>query len=268
MGFIRGALVVLASTIFFFAVLSSAVFFTIGSSLDYSTVQNKTVDLAGHITEQINLTQMIGSKLSIAKTYCKTGQNYVFKSGDYNFRLSCEGINQSISSLLGNIMKNFVSDSYYEEYNCKFLDCFGKYPITFLVSAKIQAYCYKLFYFSLTALALSAAALALLMKKRRHLPFVAGGLIILSSLIILGISKLLKVLPNKLVSEIIGIFFSKAGSVFIIMIIIAAIILLAGLVIEFYRAGFKLYNLFSKLEKPKESAGNDKPQKTADTKKK
>ncbi len=268
MGFIRGGLIVLASTIFFFASLSSAIFFTIGSSLNYSEVQNKTLDLVGHISDQINLTQAMSSQLSIIKTYCKTNPNYVFNYQDYNFRISCRDANKSISTLVNDAIGNFVSDSYYEEYNCKFWDCFEKYPPTFLVSEKFQAYCYNLFYFSLIAFALSAVALFLLVKRKRHLPFLAGGLIILSSLVVLAISKLSSIFSNQIVSAIINIFFSRAGFVFFRMIIIAVIILFAGLVIEFYRVGFKIYNLFSKLEKPKESGNKDKPQKTVNIRKK
>lgn len=249
MGLIRGALAVLASTVFFFAVLSSAIFFTIGNSLDYETVEEKVIDFSGQLMGGINLLQEIDNHLDDAEDFCRTStQDYKLSYQNYSFRFSCNDLNKSVSEILNKTVKNFVADSYYEEYNCKFWDCFEKYPITFLVSEKSQAYWYKLLYFALTAVLISAIALFFLIHKKSHLPFLAGALIILASLVVLGISKLLAALSSDILSEIIGVFFSKSAFVFIRMMIIAGIVLFVGLFIEFYRVGFKVYNLFSKME--------------------
>jgi len=251
MGFIRGILTVLATSVFFFAALSSALFYTVGSSLDYAAVENKTVDLVSEISNQINLTQKLTSQLTIIKSYCKTGSEFNFSYQEYNFTVPCSGINQSVSGIVNDTIRGLIRNLYYEEYDCVLWDCFDKYPPTFLISAQSQAYWYKLFYFALTGLILSAAALFFLIEKKRHVPFVTGGLILLASLIILAINKAVNAVSTEIIAEIIGVFFSRASFVFFRMIFISAAILLAGLFIEFYRVGFKVYNLFSKLEKEK-----------------
>lgn len=248
MGLIKGALVVLASTIFFLAVLSSAIFYTIGTSLDHAAVEGNAIDLAGKISSGLNLTQELTSKMAVIKSTCRTAQNYLINYGQYTFRVSCTDANKSISVMLNDTIKNFVNDLYYEEYNCNFLDCFSKYSPTFLISAKSQNYLFRLLYFSLTALILSAAALFLLTNKKRYYPFVTGFFIILSALILLGLGNLLNSFSNNLVATVAGIFFSKAEYISTILFIAGSALLLVGLIIELYRVEFKIYKMFSKME--------------------
>jgi len=269
MGMIKGALFALASTIFFLAVLSSAIFLTIGSSLDYGIVQNQTVNIVQQLVEQMNITQAINSNLAQMKASCNIiNSNYNFSFQGYDFSVSCEDLNKSVSAIIDNSIKRFVNSSYYKEYDCNYWDCFNKYPPTFLISEKSKNYWFKLFYLSMTALIVSSAALFLLIKKKRHLPFLIGGTILASSAIILAIGKVLGSISNDLVSQIIMIFFSKSNFVFIKMLIIGIIILFVGLVIELFRAEFKIYNLFSKGGDSKKAEDKNKEQKDSNPKKK
>ncbi len=269
MGVIRGVLVALASTVFFFAVLSSAVFYTIGSSLNYATVHNQTINIAQQIMDQMNLTQEINSNLQDMKDSCKAvNTDYNLTYQGYTFSIPCEDLNKSISQMISDSLEKFVNSSYYEKYDCNYWDCFDKYPPTFLISEKSRDYWYKLFYFSLSAFLLSSAALFFLIQKKRHLPFLAGIMILVSSAIIFALSRLLSSMSNDILGGIISIFFSRVDFVFIRMLIIGAIIIFAGLAIEFYRAGFKLYNLFSKFRESKKAQDKNKSQKDSDAGKK
>ncbi|HTZ42152.1 MAG TPA: hypothetical protein VMC07_03030 [Candidatus Omnitrophota bacterium] len=258
MGLIRGILFTAASTVFFFAVLLSALFFTVGSSLDYPNVQSQITALSGQFIQQNDLLQQIDNNLALAKRLCTSaGSDFKINYQNYTFRLPCKDVNQSASVILNDTIKNFVSDLYYTDYNCGFIDCFDKYQPTFLISEKSRNYWYHNLYFSMSAVLLSGVALFFLVKKKRHFPFLVGIFGVISALILLGISKALNSIPNEILSRITGIFFSKAGYIFLIMLIISAGFLFAGLVIEFYRVEFRIYNMF---QKPEES-GKDKNQK-------
>lgn len=246
MGFIRGILLILASVVFFFAVLSSALFFTISASLEYSAVQNQTANIVGQLSSQINLTQELNSNLPKIKNYCSTHEDYIIRYGNYTFRVSCEDMNKSVSTIVDNTINNFVSDLYYENYNCNYWDCLDTYSPTFLISEKSRNYWQNWLYYSITALIVSAAALLLLIKKKRHSPFVIGGTILFSSAIILAIGKLLNSISNEIISQVISIFFSKLNFVFIRLLVIGGIIMLIGLAMELFHVEFKIYNLLSK----------------------
>lgn len=268
MGLIRGGLFVLASVVFFLAVLSSAMFLIVSSSLDYKIVQNQTVNLlVNQLSNQINITHELDSRLLTIENYCQTGVEYLFGYQNYTFRVTCADINKGSSSIINNTIRNFVQDIYYGNYSCNYWDCFNKYAPTFLISEKSRNYWQNWFYYSMVALLISAAALFLLIKKKRNLPFVAGGTIVTAALIILALGNLLGSIANGMISQIVNIFFSKSTFVFIRMIIIGGLLLIAGLVIELYRVEFKIYNLFSKLGE-KKSEIKDKEQKNSGPKKK
>lgn len=267
MGLIRGTLLVLASVVFFFAVLSSALFFTVSTSLEYSAVQNQTVHLVEQLSNQINFTQQLTNNLPIIRYYCQTGQDYALKYQNYTFRVSCNDINKSISTIADNTINNFVTDLYYENYNCNYWDCLNTYSPTFLISEKSRNYWQNWLYYSLTALIISAAALLLLIKKKRHSPFVIGGTILFSSAIILAIGKMLNSIPNEAISQVINIFFSKLNFVFIRLLIIGAIIMLIGLAMELFHVEFKIYTLLSKIG-IKKTENKNKAQKDSTPKKK
>jgi hypothetical protein len=268
MGLIRGALLVFASVIFFFAVLSSAMFFIISASLEYSAVQNQTVNIAEQLSNQINLTQELNSRLATIRSYCGTKENYVFRYGNYTFRISCGDTNKSMSAIIDSTINNFVRDLYYENYNCNYWDCIDKYSLTFLISEKSRSYWQNWLYYSMTALIISAAALFLLIKKKRHSPFLIGATMLFSSAIILAIVRLLKSISNPDISQMIMIFFSKSNYVFVRLLIIGAIIMLIGLAMELFHVEFKIYNLLSKFWKSKEPENKTKPQNTKNQDKK
>lgn len=119
----------------------------------------------------------------------------------------------------------------------------------------------------MTALLISGIALFFLVKKKRHFPFVIGTTIIATSLIILALGNLFGSITNQIISQMISLFFSKSTFVFIRRVIIGALFLIAGLIIELYRVEFKIYNLFSKMGEKKEENKN-KEQKGSNSKKK
>ena len=137
---------------------------------------------------------------------------------------------------------------YYQQYDCNYWDCFSKYtPPFFLISQKSQSYWNDLLYYSITAVILSAILLFFLFKRKYNLLFMSGIVIIVSSFLILGIEKLLAIFSNQIIFNITILFFSQSGFVFVRMFIGGIILIFTGLIVELFRAGFKIYNMFSRI---------------------
>jgi membrane-bound ClpP family serine protease len=106
----------------------------------------------------------------------------------------------------------------------------------------------NLFYYSLAAAILSAIILLFLFKRKYDLLFLSGIVLIVSSLLLMGIGKLISMFSNQIISGIALIFFSQTNFVFIRMLIAGIALIVAGLIVELFRAGFKIYDMFSRFE--------------------
>lgn len=264
MGFIRGLLFVFVSIILLLSALCSGIFYTISSSLEYNTVQNHAVSVIQPLIEEINLTQILDSNRDAITSYCRTNPEYVFSYQGYTFQFSCQDVN-STSLIINDAIKNFVSNLYYQQYNCNYWDCFGKYsPPLFLISEKSQQYWLNLFYMALAASILSVILLFFLFKRKYDLLFLSGGILVISALSILGIGKLLATLSNQIISNIALVFFSQTDFVFLRLIIAGIALIFAGLIVELFRAGFKIYDMFSRFR----GIGEDDSSKVKSQKKK
>jgi hypothetical protein len=265
MGFIRGLLVVFVSIALLLSVLCSSVFFTIYSSLDYGTVQTHAISVVQPLIEQMNLTQLINANMATINKSCTTNSDYVFSYQGYTFQFSCQYAN-SAQAIINDAIKNFVSNLYYQQYNCNYWDCFSKYtPPLFLISEKSQQYWYNLFYVSSIISILSAISLFFLFKRKYDLLFLSGGILVISGLLILGIEKLVAMLSNQFISNIAMVFLSQTNFVFLRLIIAGGILIFAGLIVELFRAGFKIYDMFSRFREPEQEP---EPEKVKSQKKK
>ena len=107
------------------------------------------------------------------------------------------------SAIINDAIKNFVSNVYYQQYNCGYWDCFSKYsPPLFLISEKSQQYWSNLLYIALAVSVLSIVLLFFLFRRKYDLLFFSGGILVVFCLAILGIGKLLATLSNQVISNI------------------------------------------------------------------
>jgi len=166
--------------------------------------------------------------------------------------ITCNDTKNGISGLVSKTVKGFVNQIYYQKYNCNYWDCFNSSSSSglplFLISEMSRNYWRGIFYLAIAASAALAVGLVFFMKKREKLPILLGFLIMLSALPLLAIQKVLAFFP-KMVSDVAGVFFSQSNFVFWRMIILGGAVILVGLIIELFRAGFKIYNMFSHEEK-------------------
>jgi hypothetical protein len=274
MGFVRGVLLVTFSMIFFFSIIFGGLLYTMSSSLSYSSVQEPAFNFINNaIVEPLNLTSMVNPYLTVIQQYCNNTGNsdYVLYLQGYALHVSCSDANSNnVGLLMNNTIKNLAGDLYYKTYDCGYWDCFSKYmPPLFVISEKSDNYWTNLFYYDLAAAIASAVALFFLFKRKYDLFFLGGGILIFSSLLLLGISKVIVIFPNQIVKGVMSIFFSQAKTVFIKMLLPGIGLILAGLIIEMFRAGFKIYNMFSRVgeEDGEDNKKSDKKNKSQKGKK-
>ncbi|MFZ1970643.1 MAG: hypothetical protein WAU65_00475 [Candidatus Nanoarchaeia archaeon] len=248
---IKSFFIALSCILLFLSLLTAAISLDLSSSLKYENIQNQAANLSPIINQQFNIIQQVDENLPLIKNYCNNNPDYVFSYEGYVLHFPCQDVNKDEITIITDTIENFISDSYYKTYNCSYWNCFNQYSPLFLISEKSDNYWQKIFYISLAVFIITTAILFILFKKKQNLPFIVGGFMVIASLPLLGISQILSHLQNVTLSSAASLLFSQSNYIFIRMIIIGVGILLIGIIIELFRAGFKIYDMFSKHEVPK-----------------
>lgn len=248
MGFIRGALIGLFSFVLFLFLVLMNFCLALSLSLDYENLQpalkNSTDTLLGVFLNN-------NSALSESNDYCLVEKEYVFNYENKDFRIPCETIEEGKDSVVNYISDNFIYDIYYTEYDCEFWECVTelKLPLV-LISEKAKIYWSGKF-FLLAALSLVLFALIFLISNNRPTSFISvGTLIILSAIPFRSFNWFLFFLPKQ-ISSIFSLFFTKAHSVFVGVLIFGILFLVIGILSKILKWDMK----FSK--KPSEKALED-----------
>lgn len=264
MGLIRGILVVLLSVMLFLSFLAGGIFWTLNKSLDYEVVSSSIKPIAKNMIEnQVDLS-IIDNDVGVVDVYCSTHSDYVFKdsSTEYTFVLPCDVLTQGSEAILDYGIDYLVKEAYYKDYGCEFWNCFedANNPL-FLISQTSKDYWagkFRLF------LLISLGLMVLLFLLSKH-PFILGGALLFGASLpvskldgigtaivkaILGpVSVVADGLSSESLNDIIGIFFTQSGSVFITMLVIGLVLIAVGIVFKIFKIGFKINKLFGSKEK-------------------
>jgi len=278
MGFIRGVLIVIASVLLFVSLLATGFFITVTFSLSYDSVQSQVHPIVVQIIEeQIGEITILDTLTPYLDGYCEENSEVVQDFEGYTFVFPCETIKLGKETLVEYSVNYLIEDFYYKEYSCEFWKCFEESDIPlFLISKYAQEYWRTLFFkFFLFSLILSAGVILLSKRKSKGF-FLTGILLILTSLIILKletigtfIAKLIispismaltEETTSAVLSQVVGIFFSKSGTIFVWMFVIALILIGIGILLKLFKIGFKISNFFKKIEETAEK--EDKKEKT------
>ena len=248
MGFIRGGLLVIVSVLVFLLFIISAIFLTMGLSLQYKNVQPELSSVVQEISSsEINLTQAVNDNLYLMDLYCENNSQYNFSQEGYGFVISCDAVHNGTQAIINQTIDNFVHDLYYKQYNCSSLDCFQKYQTpTFLVSQKAMNYWKQKFLFIFSIILILLGAMFFLVKKKYNFFFLSGTLLVIASLIFSKLHVLFSLLSNKIVLSIISIFFVELRKVFLIFLISGIILLILGIFFRLLSIGFKISDFFNK----------------------
>jgi len=262
MGAIRGFLLVTVSTLLLLSMFSSLFLLTISSSLSYTTIEKEAQNLTKEfLYSNIDFSSAIDDAYPFMEIYCQNNSQYVFKQNEYTFTISCDKLSEGKDAMIDNGINNIVKEIYYKEYNCQFIKCFanGEIPL-FLFSKMSYDFFYNLFTITLIVSILLSILGFFLVEKKNSLPILIGVLLVLCSLPFFKLNKILTLVPEKLIADIVGLFFSTSSSLALNCFIIGIILIVVGLILKLIMTANFARNLFVK-HKEKKSEKEEKENK-------
>ncbi len=245
MGFIKGGLLIIISILLFITLLLAGIFLTLSWSLKYENVQVELVSVAKELTDNkfdlieggFDLTEEMDEAQKFMEEHCLNETSYVFSGGGYTFVVPCdilEDIPETPGALVEQGIETIVEEVYYGEYDCGFLNCFGKTELPlFLVSEKAKNYWQEKFYFTLIAFAVLVVLIFFLVEHKQNTLIVVGPILMLSSLPLLTLEKIAGGLVGDIGISLVSVFIGKSSSVFWIMFILGLVVLGAGIALRF-----------------------------------
>lgn len=207
MGFIKKSLFILTCVAIFIGILGMNAFLTFGWSLNYDNVKPEIYS----VLEKITLEE--GKILT---------QSQIDKS---------------------------INDIYYKNYSCNMWECRGVEETPFfLVSKMAHDYWIGKFYWILIVLILLSVLSFFLVENKTGLSVIIGAILIVATLPLKVIKSFVSSLQEfQGFTEIVTIFFSKANSVFWIMIILGIILVILGIVLKIIKFEEKLFGKSSSI---------------------
>jgi hypothetical protein len=263
MGLLRGTALIIISSIFFIALLLSNLFLTLSWSLEHETLYPELQEIAKETLNEYNIIPEINSDFEQLELYCYDKEFYAFNSGKYSFKIPCEIIKQGKDATIEYSVGSFINETYYKGYDCEILECIKTENQPFvLVSEKTKDYFNEKFKMALLASIILFLTLFFLSKKKSNGLMSAGILVAISAVPFKGIKWIASLFNNSIIFEFIGVFFSKAHNVFLIMLISGLILFLIGLGLATMKYGLKLSKLFRKKESPETELKSDSQNKS------
>lgn len=279
MGVIRNLGLALVSTLLFFSILTTGITATINFSLTQDNVQPKVHSIVKEILEiQIGGQKTINEILPYATQYCEFNTEILQEFEGYKIIFPCTIIKEGYNSLVNYSVNYLIGDFYYKEYNCTFVDCFGKEEIPLFLFSNHSRLFWKDIYKKFFIISIVLFILSILLTKRKANAFFMGGsLMLVVSLIVLFLQKignsLIKIVSapislalskettNNIVSQIVTIFFSESTKVFFWMLGIGLLLIIIGIILRATNIGFKIGEALDKLRERKSQEKEKSPQK-------
>ena len=251
MGAIRGVLLVFVAVLLFLSFFSLNLLWTVSSSLEYENVQKQSTLLANDLLNEVNITEIVVQNYPMIQLYCMNHTNYVFSYQGFTFDIPCSVALQGADAIVEEMIGGAIHGIYYAEYDCGFIDCFEKYSPVFLLSEKFHNFVADKVYFPLILALVLFALVFLLVQKKTNAFIVSGILLIVSSLPFVKLDYLLSLFPDKMIFRLLWVFLSRSFYVSIRLLIIGAALLVFGILLDIFKVGLFISNLFSRFRKEK-----------------
>jgi len=247
MGFIRSSLVFIISSILFMCLLLTSIFLTLSWSTNYETIKSEFSNYAHSFIIESGFFNL-EEEFQDMEEHCITNNNYIINDERLVLEIPCEIVAQGQDKIIEFGVDKILYDYYYKNYSCEFLGCLQRDKNFFvLVSLKANEFWRHYFYILLIISVVLVGLLFLSVKKKSNLFITTGFLLIFSSLILKAVSSLINWVPEKIVSDIVGLFFSRANYVFLIFLILGILLLIFGFAIKIIKKSSKISQEFSKI---------------------
>jgi hypothetical protein len=265
MAVIRGALAIFVSILLFVVFLAGNALLTLTLSLQYENVYEHLESLIQDTVEEemdVDISAEIQKELDTANINCEDyPEGYVFSEGEYTITLSGDVLTQGTDAIIASGVESLIKEAYYREYTCDFWKCFGEEEIPlFLVSEYAKDYWKSKFYLTLGT-AIGLMILLFFLYRKKHNTFVVPGILLMAAALpFLRMNLLMSISGDRIIFELLGIFFSKAKAVFKISFFTGLGLIGFGIIFRLFMAGFRFSQLFNRGESIK------KPSKKSDDK--
>ena len=254
MGFIRGALIVILSTILFFALFAGGLFLTLSWSLEHDTLKPEIQNISGELIQQYGVLNIIEENKGMLELYCQATDSFYINEQGIELDIPCSILLAETSVIIDYAVENIFDQIYYKEYSCSLWSCIKEEALpTVLISEKAQNYWKSKFYLVMF-LAIVCFILMFIVARHKATPFITTGILaMVAALPFKKLEFLLGLIPEATIAKVAGIFITKSPNVFWTFIIIGIIFFLIGLTMKFLKMGLKVSHWFTK----KESAPED-----------
>ena len=253
MGFIRGSVVVLVSSLLFLTLFLGNAFLTLSWSLEYNNLETNANNVAVQAFDTLGIKEEIESNYNLMVIYCDNQEAFDFSSQGINIPIPCYEIAKGPEAVIQYSVSNALHDLYYRTYDCSFFECLktGDGPYV-LVSEVAMNYWKSKFKICLLGSILLFVLMFIFIEKKHSTLTVTGILMILSALPFRKLNWLLAFLPEGNLTEMVLSFFTRSYNVFLIMTIIGVSLFAVGIAFEFLGIGLKITKFFTKEKATKE----------------
>lgn len=248
MGFIRGAAITLFSIVLLLSLFLMNLSLIISWSLEHDTLQpSLKVSASDFLKDSVDVKNIFGGETqTLMQSYCFVNTEYIFTYAGYTLTIPCEVIKKGTDFIIDYGMNNLIDSIYYTKYSCEFWKCVkdSSVPLV-LFSEKAMDY-WRNKFILLAIISIVLFALIFLISPKRPVIFIITGiLLILSSLPFKKLGWALNLIPKEF-SGIFSVFFTKANTVFIIILIIGFVFIGIGLVFRLFGLSMRFANFLSK----------------------
>ncbi len=248
MGLIRGALFYVSVVILFLSIVLGGLVLVMSLSLEYENVESEFILASKNYSEgeldfiekDYNLTHEINVAWELMNFSCENETYYNFSSAGYEFEFPCDLLEEleGKDKLHNYIISEIFKDNYYDEHEFKFFDFFRKTKLTpFLFSKQAKDYWGARFYTLLFLFFISLFLVFLFVDTKINALFIAGGIMIFSSVILSKVGEFVQFLLRRSVSFE-NLLFIEAGFVSGRLFIFGIIFIVAWLILRFLFSDF------------------------------
>lgn len=236
MGFMRGGGLFFIGLLFLISLLVGNVFLVLSGSLEYKNVKEKLTPVISNLVFGVIDLSEADANLNAMKAGCE-GKEEIILDKDYQLVMSCDEIKTlSAKEIVDEQIQKFMNETYYKEYDCSFIECFGENQVPFfLVSKMSRDYIKNKYYYVLAFSVLLASLMFLLTKNKKNFPIIIGILFVLSSLPFMKLDVFSSAVSGSYASQIFSLFFEQAKVIFWWMFIIGIVFIGAGIGLRFWK---------------------------------
>lgn len=253
MGFVRGGLLFIVTSLLLTSLLLGSFFLTLSLSLKYNNFQDEIIsNIIETSGQDINITKEIEANFGAIEERCQNNTEISLSREGYNISVSCKAVEEGPEAVVEEGISNLIESSINEAYpeNSKL----GVFVKDFLFSDNASNSWKRFYYISLLISIILIILIFFLIENKFNLPLSVGPLLIVSILPIIVLNFSLPYLENSLLSPMV-VLFSEAYTVFIAYIIIGVILIVLGFGLKTLKLG---YHISKKLSNKNEVGFIDK----------